>query len=264
MSSLPAASYDLRTLLAAWEDGLHAVVELGRRLTPEQEPEVLATIVRELGQGVTRTRDIWPAVTIFGSARFKPSSAHYKLARATGKAFAQAGFSVMTGGGPGIMEAGNRGAKEGGGRSIGCNIILPHEQSANRWCDEVVSFEYFFTRKAILRLRSVAFIVMPGGVGTLDECFEVMTLLQTGKLQGFPLIFMGVKFWRPLKPFFEDSMLVEGTVERKELHFAHYTDDPEEAVAIVEAAASSGTIKARSSKKSGRLDRPPQGRRNAR
>jgi hypothetical protein len=142
-----------------------------------------------------------PCVTVFGSARFPEGHPHYELARATGRALAQAGFAVMTGGGPGIMEAANRGAREASGLSLGCNITLPFEQKPNPYLDRFIEFEHFFIRKVMLVKYSSAFIVMPGGLGTLDEAFEVLTLVQTGKLERFPLISMGGEFWDHLREF---------------------------------------------------------------
>jgi uncharacterized protein (TIGR00730 family) len=174
-----------------------------------------------------------PCVTVFGSARFREGHPHYELARATGRALAEAGYAVMTGGGPGIMEATNRGAKEGGGFSIGCNIKLPFEQKPNPYLDKFVEFEHFFIRKVMLIKYSTAFIVMPGGFGTLDEGFEVITLIQTGKLDAFPVVTMGGKFWDKMGEFLRGTLLGEGAVAEDETKFLHPAETPEDAVRII-------------------------------
>ena len=147
-------------------------------------------------RGLRALHFVGPCVTVFGSARTEERDPYYQLARKMGAAIAELGFTVMTGGGPGIMEAANRGAKEVGGRSVGCNIELPHEQSANPYLDRFVTLRYFFVRKTMLAKYSYAFVVMPGGFGTLDEMFEALTLIQTGKLKDFPVIMMGKEYWR--------------------------------------------------------------------
>ena len=160
-----------------------------------------------------------PCVTVFGSARFGEDHRHYKLARETGRALAEAGYAVMTGGGPGIMEAANRGAKEAGGLSLGCNIKLPSEQQPNPYLDKFIKFEHFFVRKVMLVKYSTAFVVMPGGFGTLDEAFEVITLIQTGKLERFPVVGMGGGFWDQLRAFARGTMLKEGTISTTDIDF---------------------------------------------
>jgi uncharacterized protein (TIGR00730 family) len=172
-------------------------------------------------------------VTVFGSARFKEGHPHYELARATGNALAKAGYAVMTGGGPGIMEAANRGAKEGGGLSLGCNIELPFEQKPNPYLDKFIEFEHFFIRKVMLVKYSSAFIIMPGGFGTLDEAFEVITLIQTGKLDAFPVVFMGKSFWEHLGDFTRNTLIAEGAVDQDETTFIRPAFSPEEAVQII-------------------------------
>ena len=172
-------------------------------------------------------------VTVFGSARFREDHPHYVLARALGRALARAGFTVMTGGGPGIMEAANRGAKDANGLSVGCNITLPHEQHPNPYLDRFVEFRYFFVRKVMLVKYSHAFVVLPGGFGTMDELFEAATLIQTGKIEGFPLVLMGVDYWQPLLAFLRDSMVAHGTIDATDLDRIFVTDDVAEAVAHV-------------------------------
>ncbi len=162
-----------------------------------------------------------PCVTVFGSARFPDGHAHYETARALGKALAEAGYAVMTGGGPGIMEAANRGAREAGGLSIGCNIKLPMEQQPNPYLDRFVEFEHFFVRKVMLVKYSSAFVVMPGGFGTLDEAFEVVTLVQTGKLERFPIVAMGGAYWEDLREFTLNTLLPAGTINPGDVDFIH-------------------------------------------
>ncbi len=190
-----------------------------------------------------------PCVTVFGSARFAEGHPHYELARALGRALAKAGYIVMTGGGPGIMEAANRGAKEGGGVSLGCNIRLPQEQKPNAYVDRFIEFQHFFVRKVMLVKYSSAFVVMPGGFGTLDEAFEVVTLMQTGKLQRFPLVAMGGGFWGRLTDFMTETMLQEQTVDATDIALIQAAETVEQALAIIRAsgghpepAAADGTI----------------------
>ena len=159
-----------------------------------------------------------PCVTVFGSARFSEEHAYYKLARELGRKLAEAGYTIMTGGGPGIMEAANRGAKEAGGLSIGANIVLPHEQGANPYMDRFMEFDHFFVRKVMLVKYSCAFVVMPGGFGTLDEVFETITLMQTDKIQDFPVILMGVEYWGPLIDFLQKTLITHATIGEADLH----------------------------------------------
>src|SRR5215208_1009839 len=161
----------------------------------------LLRVMRDFLRGYRALHFVGPCVTVFGSARIKPDDPHYELALKMGAAIARLGFTVMTGGGPGIMEAANRGAKEVGGRSVGCNIELPFEQSSNVYLDRCVRLHYFFVRKALLIKYSYAFVVMPGGVGTLDELFEAVTLIQTKKIMSFPVVLMGRDYWQPLIDF---------------------------------------------------------------
>lgn len=174
-----------------------------------------------------------PTVTVFGSARFKEGNPYYEMARELGKRLAQEGLAVMTGGGPGIMEAANRGAKEGGGLSVGCNIDLPFEQQPNPYLDIFLEFDNFFVRKVMLVKYSCAFVIMPGGFGTLDEAFETATLMQTGKIEDFPIVAMGTKFWRPLSTLMEESFLAEGTISADDAELFQLTDSIDEAVAII-------------------------------
>jgi hypothetical protein len=177
-----------------------------------------------------------PCVTVFGSARFPEGHPHYELARDVGRTLAAAGYAVMTGGGPGIMEAANRGAREGGAPSIGCNIRLPREQKPNPYLDRFIEFEHFFIRKVMLVKYSCAFIVMPGGFGTLDEAFEVITLIQTGKLERFPIITMGGAFWEAMRDFVRRTLIEEGTIDTADLALAQAAATPADAVRIIREA----------------------------
>jgi len=201
-------------------------------------PSELATAGRvflEFVRGFEHLGGLGRCVTVFGSARFNEDHPYYELARALGCALAESGFAVMTGGGPGIMEATNRGAREGGGVSIGCNIELPMEQEPNPYLDRFVEFEYFFVRKVMLVKYSQAFVVMPGGLGTLDEVFETATLIQTGKIERFPIIAMGSDFWEPFREFSTGSMIREGTIAESDRALFTLTDSVEEAVAAIES-----------------------------
>ncbi len=200
-------------------------------------PEELATAGRvflEFVRGFENLGGLGRCVTVFGSARFKEDHRYYELARALGRALAERGIAVMTGGGPGIMEAANRGAREAGGVSVGCNIELPKEQEPNPYLDRFVEFEYFFVRKVMLVKYSQAFVVMPGGLGTLDEVFETATLIQTGKIERFPIIAMGSDFWERLRDFTTGSMLREGTIDDSDRELFTLTDSVDDAVAAIE------------------------------
>ncbi len=201
-----------------------------------EHPEELASAGRvflEFVRGFQRLGNLGRCVTVFGSARFPEGHRYYELARQVGQRLASEGFTVMTGGGPGIMEAANRGAKEAGGLSIGCNIQLPMEQKPNPYLDHYVEFEHFFVRKVMFVKYSQAFIVMPGGFGTLDEVFETATLMQTNKIESFPIITMGNSFWRSLRNFVQNSLLPEGTISPSDLDLFQTTDSVEEAIRII-------------------------------
>lgn len=177
-----------------------------------------------------------PCVTVFGSARFTAGHPYYETARALGSSLAHAGYTVITGGGPGIMEAANRGAREAGGVSLGCNIRLPREQQPNPYLDRFVEFEHFFVRKVMLVKYSCAFVLMPGGFGTLDEAFEVMTLIQNRKLERFPVVAIGGQFWQLLRGFLLDTLVPAGTIDIGEIGMIELTDDVEHAVEIIRKA----------------------------
>jgi uncharacterized protein (TIGR00730 family) len=200
------------------------------------EAMTLWRVVREFFYGFRKLHFIGPCVTIFGSARFKENHRYYELAREVGAAMASMGFTVITGGGPGVMEAANRGAKEVGGRSIGCNIILPFEQQPNPYLDVMLEFRYFFVRKVMLIKYSYAFLVLPGGVGTMDELFEALTLIQTRKILDFPVVLMGKDYYAPLIDFFGD-MAREGTISEADLRLFMITDSIDEAMTHIEQHA---------------------------
>ncbi|MEO5761268.1 MAG: TIGR00730 family Rossman fold protein [Vicinamibacteria bacterium] len=174
-----------------------------------------------------------PCVTVFGSARFKEDHPYYGLARELGAKLAEAGFTVMTGGGPGIMEAANRGAKDAGGYSVGSNITLPVEQKPNPYLDRFVEFRYFFIRKMLLEKYSYGFVAMPGGIGTLDEVFETAVLIQTGKMPDFPLVLMGKSFWSPLVDYLRQSLLAAGTIDVADVDRWIVSDSPTETVEVI-------------------------------
>ena len=192
----------------------------------------LLRVMRDFLRGFRTLHFVGPCVTVFGSARVKRDDPNYELARKMGAAIARLGFTVMTGGGPGIMEAANRGAKEVGGRSVGCNIELASEQAANPYLDRCVRMHYFFVRKALLVKYSYAFVVMPGGAGTLDELFEAVTLIQTGKIKNFPIVIMGTDYWRELIGFI-DKMAHHHMISDSDLSLIYLTDSVEEAIAHI-------------------------------
>ena len=191
----------------------------------------------ELIHGFRSLHFIGPCVTVFGSARFAEDHHYYTLARDVGKRLARAGFTVMTGGGPGIMEAANRGAKDVNGRSIGCNIKLTLEQQPNPYLDRWITFRHFYVRKLMLVKYSYGFIAMPGGFGTLDEIFETLTLIQTQKILDFPLVFVGKEYWSPLIEFVRQKLLAAGAVDPLDVERIQVTDSAEEAVRSITNSA---------------------------
>ena len=216
---------------------LHRTVLEGRFLEGPRErrseAKLIFQIAAEFLRGFRALHFLGPAVTVFGSARFEPDHQYYKLAEETGAALAKAGFAVMTGGGPGIMEAANKGAFEAGGLSVGCNIVLPHEQAANPYVHRDVTFEFFFVRKVMLVKYSYGFVVMPGGFGTMDEVFEAATLIQTGKIADFPLVLMGADYWGDMLEFLRHDMVGAGTINARDVERLLVTDDPEAAASFI-------------------------------
>jgi uncharacterized protein (TIGR00730 family) len=196
----------------------------------------LTRVMREFLRGFRSLHFVGPCVTVFGSARFKEGHPYYELARQVGHSLAELGFTVMTGGGPGIMEAANRGAREAGGRSVGANIILPREQKENPYLDRFVTFRYFFVRKVMLVKYSYAFVVLPGGMGTMDELFEAVTLIQTRKILSFPVVVMGSEYYAPLLAFMR-SMVEAGTIAPEDLDLVLVTDSVEQAMAHIKKYA---------------------------
>lgn len=193
-------------------------------------------IQSEIVKGFDELAHIGPAVAVFGSARTPEHHRYYQLARTTAYQLAKAGLAIITGGGPGIMQAANQGAKEAGGLSVGCNIELPYEQNANPYLDVHVDFRYFFVRKLMLVKYARAFVILPGGLGTIDELYEALTLIQTGKIHRFPVILMGSDYWHDLVGWMETKMLGEGMIDPADLKLLQITDDPERVVAIVREA----------------------------
>ena len=190
------------------------------------------TIMAEFIDAAERLSEIRPAVSIFGSARIKPTDPYYEITVDIARRLSDEGFSVISGGGPGIMEAANKGAYEGSSPSIGLNIELPHEQTSNTWQNISLSFRHFFARKVAFVKYADAYIVLPGGFGTIDELSEVLVLIQTGKTQRIPVVLVGTKFWEGLLKWFKDTLLANGMVESQDLELVQVIDDPKE---IVEA-----------------------------
>ncbi len=193
-------------------------------------------IMREFIRGFRTLHFVGPCVTVFGSARFKQNHPYYALTEQVGAGLARLGFTVITGGGPGVMEAASRGAKEAGGFTVGCNIVLPEEQKLNPYLDRSVAFEHFFVRKVMLVKYSYAFVVMPGGLGTMDELFEALTLIQTAKIKNFPVVLMSTEFYRPLMGFLA-KMVAGGTISHTDLDLLLLTDSVEEAMDHIEKHA---------------------------
>lgn len=206
---------------------------LAHERTQRSDVESAVRVFLELLHGLEYMDIDRPLVTVFGSARFEEGSAYYELARELGGRLAENGFAVMTGAGPGIMEAANRGCKEAGGLSVGANIMLPKEQHVNPYVDRYVEFEHFFVRKVMLVKYSCAFVMMPGGFGTLDEMFETLTLMQTGKINTFPLVGMGTEYWKPLQDFIAGTLVAEKTIDEHDARRLFMTDSTEAAVAHI-------------------------------
>jgi uncharacterized protein (TIGR00730 family) len=205
--------------------------------TEHTETERLARIHDELARGFDALAHITRGVSIFGSARIPPDDPYYALAREVGRKLGAAGFAVITGGGPGIMEAGNRGARDAGARSVGLNIELPFEQGANAYQDISLTFHFFFTRKLMFVRYATGFVVFPGGFGTLDELFEALLLIQTRKIRSFPVVLVGTVWWSGLIAWARERLAGQGLISPGDLELMRCTDDPDEVVAIIEAGA---------------------------
>ena len=221
-SQVPPTTTDQRLLdNAGPPDWLHA------------DPWRVLRIQSEFVEGFGALAEVGPAVSVFGSARTKPLDTNYALGVAVGRALVEAGYAVITGGGPGAMEAANKGALEAGGTSVGLGIELPFEQGLNRYVDLGVNFRYFFARKTMFVKYAQGFIVLPGGFGTLDELFEAVTLVQTRKVTSFPLVLMGTAYWGGLLAWLRETAAAGGTITLADIDLLHVTDDVEEAVAII-------------------------------
>jgi hypothetical protein len=197
-------------------------------------PDNVLSIAREFWAGFAAVDKIdRPAVSIFGSARIHPDSEEYAVARKVGRHFAEKGWAVITGGGPGVMEAANRGAKEGGGLSVGFNIELPHEQGSNRYLDIAYTFQHFYARKVCFVKPAEGFVIFPGGFGTLDELFEALTLIQTGKAENFPVVLVGTDYWGEMLDWVRGELLADEMISPEDLDLLHVTDDLDDAVRTV-------------------------------
>ena len=211
--------------------------ELDRRVLRRSEENLasdVSLIASEFLSGFQLITEIdRPAVSIFGSARVLERTPTYESARATGRGFAEAGFAVVTGGGPGVMEAANRGCKEGGGLSVGFNIVLPHEQGVNPWCDLAQTFDHFYARKAMFVKAAEGFVIFPGGFGTQDELWEALTLIQTRKIGHFPVVLFDSDYWGELLDWMRKEMLEDGLISPEDVDLLMLTDDPQEAVELI-------------------------------
>jgi uncharacterized protein (TIGR00730 family) len=201
-----------------------------------QEFLMIARAMRDFLRGFRVLHFVGPCVTVFGSARFPETHPYYGTAREVGRRVSRLGFTVMTGGGPGLMEAVNRGARDAGGRSVACNIELPHEQSANPYLDRYITCHYFFVRKVLLFKYSYAFVALPGGLGTLDELAEALTLIQTGKIRMFPVVLIGTDYWQPFVTLLRE-MIAQGAVSASDFDLLLVTDDLDEAIRHLEQNA---------------------------
>jgi uncharacterized protein (TIGR00730 family) len=213
-------------------------------LEPSERPAFLNTdpwralrILAEFVEGFDALATLGPAITIFGSARVDEASPIYATAREIARRLAEEGYAIITGGGPGVMEAANRGCQEGGGMSVGCNIELPHEQDVNPYVDLAVEFRYFFARKTMFVKYADGFVILPGGFGTMDELFESLTLIQTGKIRHFPIILVGTEFYGGLIGWIRERLLADGMINEADLDLLAVTDDPAEVVRIIKTGS---------------------------
>lgn len=219
-----------RTAVTEDERLLSAAPSTERRAFVHTDPWRVLRIMGEFVEGFDTLSDVRYAVSIFGSARTRPDDPYYDKAVETARLLARQGFPIITGGGPGIMEAANRGAQEGSGLSIGCNIELPFEQGTNPYVERSINFRYFFVRKTMFVKYATAFIVFPGGFGTMDELFEALTLIQTGKVKHFPVVLFGQEYWSGLCDWLAGRVVGEGKIDAKDLTLFHVTDSPADAV----------------------------------
>jgi uncharacterized protein (TIGR00730 family) len=252
--------------------------ELSRRVSQETEDERLLAreptrpfldttsdawrvfrIMGEFVEGFDTLARLGPAVSIFGSARIKPDDPMYQTAERVGRRLAEEGFAVITGGGPGIMEAANRGASEAGGDSVGCNIELPFEQGMNAWVDIAINFRYFFVRKTMFVKYAEAFVIFPGGFGTMDELFEALTLIQTGKVRDFPVILFGTGYWGGMIDWIRTTMLAEGKIGENDLGLLVCTDSIDETIQTVVDCYEQHCAKARAHSEAARLEETARG-----
>lgn len=223
---IPATTSDQRLLESRDSSWLH------------MDPWRVLRIQAEFVEGFGTLAELGPAVSVFGSARMGEGTPAYEMGMAVGRGLAEAGYAVITGGGPGTMEAANRGAREAGGTSVGLGIELPHEQGLNTYLNVAVNFRYFFVRKTMFVKYSEGFVVLPGGFGTLDELFEAMTLVQTGKITRFPIVLLGTSYWSGLVDWIRATLIAEGAVGPDDLDLIAVTNDPAEAVRLIVGEAS--------------------------
>jgi uncharacterized protein (TIGR00730 family) len=220
----------------------------GRPAFLDTDPWRALRILAEFVEGFDALAGLGPAITVFGSARVDADSPAYKTAREIGRRLANEGYAVITGGGPGVMEAANRGCQEAGGMSLGCNIELPHEQDINAYVDLGVEFRYFFARKTMFVKYADGFVILPGGFGTMDELFEALTLIQTGKIRHFPVVLVGSAFYGGLLAWIKAKLQAEGMISPGDLDLMQVTDDPAEVIRIVQEGsrrrAAEGTVRA--------------------
>ena len=229
---------------AAKMDSDPTMTEDRKLLETEERPAFLNTdpwralrILAEFVEGFDALATLGPAITIFGSARVAVDSPTYALARDIARRLAEEGYAIITGGGPGAMEGANRGCQEGGGMSVGCNIELPHEQDVNPYVDLGVEFRYFFARKTMFVKYADGFVILPGGFGTMDELFESLTLIQTGKIRHFPIILVGTEFYGGLIGWIRERLLADGMIEEADMDLLALTDDPAEVVRIIKTSS---------------------------
>ncbi|MHC4824568.1 MAG: LOG family protein [Planctomycetota bacterium] len=205
------------------------------------DPWMVFKIMGEFVEGFDTMREVGPGISIFGSARTKPTEPYYQMGVEVAAALARRGYTIITGGGPGAMEAANKGAQEAGGQSVGLNIDLPMEQDPNPYQDVELNFRYFFARKVCFAKYALGYVVLPGGFGTMDEFFEALTLIQTRKMRNFPIVLMGKDYWGGLVRWIKRSMVDEGTISPEDPDMFYVTDDPQEAAEVIQRALEEGS-----------------------